>query len=56
MPRRTPLRDNLVMEESAQVLEVEALIAMLLQQPGDMGESRLKRVVLIGDHNQLPPV
>merc|ERR1712070_1257908 len=40
---------------AAQVLEVETLIPMLLQQP-ERGVSRLKRVVLIGDHHQLPPV
>jgi intron-binding protein aquarius len=47
--------DNLVMEESAQVLEIETFIPMMLQHPLD-GRSRLKRVVLIGDHHQLPPV
>ena len=47
--------DNLVMEESAQVLEIETFIPMMLQKPTD-GRSRLKRVVLIGDHHQLPPV
>ena len=39
--------DNLVMEESAQVLEIETFIPMMLQKPTD-GRSRLKRVVLIG--------
>ena len=47
--------DNLVMEESAQVLEIETFIPMQLQESED-GRCRLKRVVLIGDHNQLPPV
>merc|ERR1712232_1275907 len=47
--------DNLIMEESAQILEVEPFIPMLLQQ-SDRGVSRLKRVVFIGDHHQLPPV
>ncbi|KAF9428467.1 hypothetical protein BGZ94_002300 [Podila epigama] len=47
--------DNIVMEEAAQILEVETFIPMLLQEPED-GVNRLKRVVLIGDHNQLPPV
>ncbi len=55
--------DNLVMEEAAQMMEVEAFVPLLLQR-GD-GEdnndatsalSRLKRVCLIGDHHQLPPV
>ncbi|EFJ49751.1 hypothetical protein VOLCADRAFT_104194 [Volvox carteri f. nagariensis] len=47
--------DNLLMEEAAQILEIETFIPMLLQKPED-GVSRLKRVVLIGDHHQLPPV
>ncbi|KAG0259623.1 hypothetical protein BG011_002514 [Mortierella polycephala] len=47
--------DNIVMEEAAQILEVETFIPMLLQEPED-GVNRLKRVILIGDHNQLPPV
>ncbi|ORX82702.1 P-loop containing nucleoside triphosphate hydrolase protein, partial [Anaeromyces robustus] len=48
--------DNVIMEESAQILEVETFIPLLLQSSDDEGESRLKRVILIGDHNQLPPV
>jgi len=48
--------DSLVMEESAQILEIETFIPMLLQQQHKGKASRLKRVVLIGDHNQLPPV
>ena len=47
--------DNLVMEEAAQVLEIETALPLLLQKPED-GQSSLKRVVLIGDHHQLPPV
>jgi len=47
--------DSLVMEESAQILEIETFIPMLLQKP-EGGRSRLKRVVMIGDHHQLPPV
>jgi len=47
--------DNLIMEESAQILEVETFIPMLLQN-AERGVSRLKRVMLIGDHHQLPPV
>jgi intron-binding protein aquarius len=47
--------DNLLMEESAQILEIETFIPMLLQKQ-EGGRSRLKRVVLIGDHHQLPPV
>lgn len=50
------------MEEAAQVLEVETLIPMLLQNAemtntdDSDGVCRLKRIVLIGDHYQLPPV
>jgi intron-binding protein aquarius len=49
------------MEEAAQILEVESFIPLLLQSPDcddvDIGPvSRLKRVVLIGDHHQLPPI
>ncbi|KAL4443940.1 hypothetical protein ABPG75_011677 [Micractinium tetrahymenae] len=47
--------DNLLMEESAQILEIETFIPMLLQRQED-GHNRLKRVILIGDHHQLPPV
>lgn len=47
--------DNLIMEESAQILEVETFIPMMLQN-AERGASRLKRVMFIGDHHQLPPV
>ncbi|KAL0096664.1 aquarius [Phycomyces blakesleeanus] len=47
--------DNVVMEEAGQILEVETFIPLLLQEPED-GVNRLKRVIMIGDHNQLPPV
>ncbi|KAJ2452723.1 hypothetical protein EV183_002702 [Coemansia sp. RSA 2336] len=40
---------SVVMEEAAQVLDVETLLPLTLSQT-------LERVVLIGDHNQLPPV
>jgi intron-binding protein aquarius len=48
--------DSLIMEEAAQVLEVETLVPMLLQDTDPVDGCRLKRVVLIGDHHQLPPV
>ena len=48
--------DNLVMEEAAQILEVETVIPMLLQNLDPVDGCRLKRVCLIGDHHQLPPV
>jgi intron-binding protein aquarius len=45
------------MEEAGQVLELETLIPMLLQrEESSVDACRLKRVVLIGDHLQLPPV
>ncbi|GIY87372.1 RNA helicase aquarius [Caerostris extrusa] len=43
------------MEESAQILEIETFIPLLLQNPHD-GFNRLKRWIMIGDHHQLPPV
>eukprot|EP00934_Nitzschia_sp_Nitz4_P008529 Nitzschia sp. Nitz4//scaffold3_size479765//306225//310635//NITZ4_000127-RA/size479765-augustus-gene-1.609-mRNA-1//-1//CDS//3329550839//8519//frame0 len=52
--------DNVVMEESAQMLEIESFIPLLLQRGKSdksvSGLSRLKRVCMLGDHNQLPPV
>ena len=48
--------DNVVIEEAAQLLEIETFIPIVMQKTQDDGTSRLKRVILIGDHNQLPPV
>lgn len=49
--------DNVVIEESGQILEIETLIPLLLQVPqGTDSLDRLRRLVLIGDHQQLPPV
>merc|ERR1712110_355837 len=47
--------DNILMEEAAQILEIETFIPLLLQNPED-GTNRLKRWIMIGDHHQLPPV
>lgn len=47
--------DNILMEESAQILEIETFIPLLLQNPED-NNNRLKRWIMIGDHHQLPPV
>lgn len=47
--------DNILMEESAQILEIETFIPLLLQNPQD-NTNRLKRWIMIGDHHQLPPV
>ncbi|KAJ1733134.1 hypothetical protein LPJ61_001707 [Coemansia biformis] len=49
--------DTVVMEEAAQVLDIETLIPLTLHRAGGDGAGReLKRLVMIGDHNQLPPV
>lgn len=48
--------DNILMEESAQILEIETFLPLLLQNPDHNGNNRLKRWIMIGDHNQLPPV
>lgn len=47
--------DNILMEESAQILEIETFIPLLLQNP-ENHYNRLKRWIMIGDHHQLPPV
>lgn len=47
--------DSVIMEEAAQALEIETFVPLMLQNPSD-GCTRLKRIVLIGDHNQLPPI
>lgn len=46
--------DTVVMEEAAQILEIETLIPLLLQQQRQ--QQQLQRVILVGDHCQLPPV
>jgi intron-binding protein aquarius len=48
--------DSLLMEEAAQILEIETFIPMLLQNTDEKEGPRLKRAVLIGDHHQLPPI
>lgn len=47
--------DNILMEESATILEIETFMPLLLQNP-HFGHNRLKRWIMIGDHQQLPPV
>ena len=44
--------DTIIMEESGQILEIESFIPMTLQKK----MTNLKRVVLLGDDNQLPPI
>jgi intron-binding protein aquarius len=52
--------DNIVVEEAGQMMEIETFVPLLLQQgeadDSSSGSSRLKRICLMGDHNQLPPV
>ena len=46
--------DNVVMEEAAQVLDIESVLPITMQR--NTKNTGLKRVIMIGDHNQLPPV
>ncbi|RMZ80736.1 hypothetical protein DV738_g2604, partial [Chaetothyriales sp. CBS 135597] len=49
--------DTLIMEEAAQITEVESFIPMAMQNPDrHSGELPLKRIVLVGDHLQNSPV
>jgi len=49
--------DTVVMEEAGQVTEVESFIPLVCQSPHPVSKvSPLARVVLLGDHHQLPPV
>lgn len=49
--------DNLVIEEAGQMLEVETVVPMYLQKEKiGATAARLKRITILGDHNQLPPV
>lgn len=47
--------DNVVMEEAAQITEIETFIPLAMQKPVN-GDVPLKRVVLCGDHFQNSPV
>ncbi|KAL7273966.1 hypothetical protein RUND412_003147 [Rhizina undulata] len=47
--------DNVVMEEAAQITEVETFIPLALQAPRN-GELPLQRVILCGDHYQNSPI
>jgi intron-binding protein aquarius len=49
--------DTLIMEEAAQVTEIESFIPCAMQDPApETGELPLKRMVLIGDHFQNSPI
>jgi intron-binding protein aquarius len=47
--------DNVIMEEAAQITEIENFIPFALQKPKD-GELPLQRIVLCGDHLQNSPI
>jgi intron-binding protein aquarius len=47
--------DNVVMEEAAQITEIENFIPLALQHPKN-GELPLQRIVLCGDHLQNSPI
>lgn len=47
--------DNVIMEEAAQITEIENFIPLALQNPKD-GEMPLQRIVLCGDHLQNSPI
>ncbi|CAL8581376.1 hypothetical protein XPA_007074 [Xanthoria parietina] len=47
--------DNVIMEEAAQITEIENFIPLALQNPTD-GQLPLQRVVLCGDHLQNCPI
>ena len=47
--------ENVIMEEAAQITEIETFIPLVLQKPSD-GESQLQRIVLCGDHYQNSPI
>lgn len=47
--------DNVIMEEAAQITEIENFIPLALQNPKH-GQMQLQRVVLCGDHLQNSPV
>jgi intron-binding protein aquarius len=47
--------DNVIMEEAAQVTEIENFIPLALQKPKD-GNLPLQRIVLVGDHLQNAPI
>ena len=49
--------DTLIMEEAAQITEIETFIPLALQEPHPItGHLPLKRLVLVGDHLQNDPV
>jgi intron-binding protein aquarius len=49
--------DTLIMEEAAQITEIESFVPCAMQDPNPQtGELPLKRIVLVGDHLQNAPI
>ncbi|KIV77753.1 hypothetical protein PV11_09534 [Exophiala sideris] len=49
--------DTLIMEEAAQIMEIESFIPCAMQNPDPRsGELPLKRIMLVGDHLQNSPI
>jgi intron-binding protein aquarius len=48
--------DTLIMEEAAQITEIESFVPCAMQNPDQTGELPLKRIVLVGDHQQNSPI
>ena len=49
--------DTLIMEEAAQITEIESFVPCAMQKPEPQtGELPLKRIVLVGDHLQNSPI
>lgn len=52
--------DNVIMEEAAQITEIENFVPLALQEPrlrkDGTRESQLQRIVLVGDHLQNSPI
>lgn len=48
--------ENIVMEEAAQITEIETFIPFALQHPTSTGELPLQRIILLGDHYQNSPI
>lgn len=48
--------DNVLIEEAGQILEIETFIPLVLQKARFGKATKLKRIIMLGDHNQLPPI
>jgi intron-binding protein aquarius len=48
--------DNIIVEEAGQLLEIDSFIPLTLHSAKSKNQSKVKRIILIGDQNQLPPI